>query len=372
MIRVLHVVHGMDCGGTENLIMNLYRHIDRDKVQFDFLVHTDSHCFFDDEIRSMGGNIYRAPYYRMFNYWEYKKHVHHLFEVNTQWNIVHGHLGSCACIYLKEANKFGLYTIAHSHAIKFRDVTIKQILYRWHAYLTRGVADYYMACSKQAGIDRYGEEITNGNSFSILNNAIDSVVYDFNWNTRTTIRKKLGIGNDTFVIGHIGRMSAEKNHLFILDILKEFLKTDNNVRLLLTGDGPLRDTIVRRAKDYDISKYITMTGVRNDVPQLLMGMDAFVFPSKNEGLGISLVEAQASGLPCLASEEGIPKEAKVSDLVEFIPLSAGYSVWAVRLLELRKRNIRRIPMSNIIKDNNFDITETAHWLEAFYKNHSIF
>ena len=180
MIRILHVIHGMDCGGTENLIMNLYRNMNRDKVQFDFLVHTTKHCFFDDEIFSMGGQIYRAPYYKMYNALQYKKNVSALFGNNPQWSIVHGHLGSCACIYLREARKYGLFTIVHSHAIKFKDITLKELLYRGHALLTRGAADYYMACSKQAGIDRYGKKIANGVHFSVLNNSINSSEYDFN------------------------------------------------------------------------------------------------------------------------------------------------------------------------------------------------
>jgi len=357
----------MDCGGTENLIMNLYRNIDRDKVQFDFLVHTDKHCFFDDEILRMGGGIYRVPYYNMFNVLQYKKAISNVLDQNSQWSIVHGHLGSCACIYLREARKKGLFTIAHSHAINFKDVNLKQVLYRCHAYMARGVADYYMACSKQAGIDRYGEKIANGASFSVLNNSINSEEYDFNVVIRESIREELKIARDTFVIGHIGRMTAEKNHLFILDVLKEVIRQDRNVRLLLVGDGPLKETIVLKAKENDIDKYIIMTGVRKDVPQLLMGMDAFVFPSKNEGLGISLIEAQASGLKCLASKEGIPSEAKISELVDFIPIAKGCTPWADKVLSIKNdTTFKRSSMAKCVKDNGYDIVDTARWLESFY------
>lgn len=367
MIRVLHVIHGMDCGGTENLIMNLYRHMDRDKVQFDFLVHTTKHCFFDDEILRMGGQIYRAPYYKMYNALQYKKAVSALFRDNPQWSIIHGHLGSCACIYLREARKFGLFTIAHSHAIKFKDITLKELLYRGHAVLTRGVADYYMACSKQAGIDRYGKKIANGLYFSVLNNSIDSKEYDFNRNVRESIRKELNLSDDIFVMGHIGRMTAEKNHLFMLDVLKEVIQHESNVRLLFVGDGPLKEIITLKAKELGLDDYVIMTGVRRDVPKVLMAMDAFLFPSKNEGLGISLVEAQASGLKCLASEEGIPKEAKISDLVEFLPLAGGCSKWANRLLRIKGTTENsRHPMSNCVRESGYDIVETSQWLEHFY------
>lgn len=190
MIRVLHVIHGMNCGGTENLIMNLYRNMDREKVQFDFLVHTTEHCFFDDEILSLGGRIYCVPRYRMYNVLQYKKAVNRLFRNNSQWSVIHGHIGSCACIYLREAKKYGMFTIAHSHAINFKDINLKQILYRFHAYLTRGVADFYMACSKQAGIDRYGQKIVKGDNFLVLNNAINSTIYDFDETVRNEVRKE--------------------------------------------------------------------------------------------------------------------------------------------------------------------------------------
>lgn len=135
--------------------------------------------------------------------------------------------------------------------------------------------------------------------------------------------KSLSLPNDCFVIGHVGRLTSEKNHYFMLDVLNEFVKSNKKVRLLLVGGGPLKESILARAKEIGVDKYVMMMGVRNDVPKLLMVMDAFLFPSKNEGLGISLIEAQASGLNCLASEEGIPKEAKISELVEFVPLSGG-------------------------------------------------
>ena len=302
----------------------------------------------------------------MYNAIQYKKAIDLLFHDNPQWKVVHGHLGSCACIYLREARKFGLFTIAHSHAINFKDISVKQILYRGHAYLTRGAADYYMACSKQAGIDRYGIKIANGDTFSVLNNSINSADYDFDETIRKDIRNELELTDDLFVIGHIGRMTAEKNHFFILDVIKNIIQVDKNVRLLLVGDGPLRKSISNRAEELGIEKYIIMTGVRRDVPKVLMGMDAFVFPSKNEGLGISLIEAQASGLNCLASEEGIPKEAKICNLVNYIPLAGGSSLWAEKLLEIKQMNSERLSMSKIIRSNGYDIIETAHWLEHFY------
>ena len=127
MIRILHVVHGMDCGGTENIIMNLYRNIDHTNVQFDFLAHTEKRCFFDDEIEQLGGHIYHVPYYNMLNLFVYKQALRKLFSTHNEWTAVHGHLGSCTCIYLGVAKKYRLYTIAHSHNINAKRLNLKEL-----------------------------------------------------------------------------------------------------------------------------------------------------------------------------------------------------------------------------------------------------
>ena len=238
MIRVLHVIHGMNCGGTENIIMNLYRNIDRKKVQFDFLVHTEKDCFFDEEIKSLGGKIYRVPYYNMLNLFTYRRALNRLFSSHNEWTVVHGHLGSCACIYLKIAKKYNIYTIAHSHNLKKDKVNIKELLYRVHAYLARGVADYYLGCSMRAGIDRFGEKIVNSTRFSVMNNSIDTRRYIYNVQDRNRIRKEFGI-RDEFVVGNVARFNPQKNHKFLLKVFAEFQKRYPSSKLLLVGDGEL-------------------------------------------------------------------------------------------------------------------------------------
>lgn len=366
MIRILHVVHGMDCGGTENIIMNLYRNIDRSKIQFDFLVHTQKHCFFDDEIEKLGGQIYRVPYYNILNLFKYQKALKRLFVSHKEWRAVHGHLGSCACIYLRIAKQFGIYTIAHSHNVNNSHFSIKELLYRFHALQTRGVADYYMGCSYEAGIERYGRKITEGGCFCVLHNGIKVNEYIFHKPTRDKIQKELGIDDNRFVIGNVGRFSLQKNHMFALDVFTCLRKISDKYMLVLVGDGELKNKIVAKATQLGILNAIVFTGIRKDVPQIMNAFDMFLFPSFYEGLGIALIEAQASGLPCIVNKDGIMPAAVISDLVELKSLEDGAYEWAEYIDKIRQKGIVRKDMSITVKDAGFDVIDVAKWLENFY------
>jgi hypothetical protein len=219
MIRVLQVFHGMDCGGAETMIMNLYRHIDRSKVQFDFLVHTTKKCFFDDEIRQLGGNIYSVPYYKITNGRQYIKALDDFFKAHPEIKIVHGHLGSCSHIYLQKAKQHGCYAIVHSHNTKPKDFSLKNGLYRLFTYKTRKVADIFFGCSLAAAEYRFGKKIAHSNRCSILKNAIDVNKFAYSDVYRNEIREEFNLGKK-FVIGHVGRFNAQKNHTFLIDIFK--------------------------------------------------------------------------------------------------------------------------------------------------------
>lgn len=367
MIRILHVIHGMDCGGTENIIMNLYRNIDKKKVQFDFLVHTKKDCFFDDEIKVLGGKIYRVPYYTIYNILSYRESLHSLFSTHKEWSVVHGHLGSCACIYLSVAKKYGLYTIAHSHAINDKKINLKVLLYRFHAYLSRGVANFYMGCSYESGVDRYGKRIAGSNKFHVINNGINAKQYVFNPTIRNQVRLEFGI-EEKYIIGHVGRFNLVKNHKFMVSVLAELLKIKSDYVMMFVGDGELKEDVYNQAMELGIIDNIIFTGIRKDVPNVLQAMDQFIFPSFNEGLGIGLIEAQASGLPCVANKDGIIPLAKISPLVEFISLEDGTTKWAKHIDNIRRTSPVRNNMYKIVCDSGFDIIGVAKWLENFYLN----
>lgn len=362
-IRVLQVFHGMDCGGAENMIMNLYRNIDRSKVQFDFLVHTRKKCFFDDEIKNLGGRIFHVPYYKVVNHFTYKKLLEIFFKKHPEIKIVHGHLGSCAHVYLDVARKSGCYAIAHSHNTLPTNKSIKNTLYRLFSLRTRKVADFYFGCGRQAGLDRFGEKIVSSDKFQVLNNAIDTKRYIFDPTTKKRMRAELGL-EEAFVIGHIGRFNYQKNHEFLIDIFNEVLKKEPKARLLLVGDGDLRSKIENKISCLGISDKVIMTGVRSDVPDLLQAMDCFVFPSHYEGLGIVAVEAQAAGLPTICSD-AVPNEVDLTDLVKRIPLSAPVEEWCNAILKYNNGYERRDTQQEVI-DGRFDIHQTANWLERFY------
>ena len=363
-IHVLHFIHSMNMGGAENMIMNLYRSIDREVIQFDFLVHSNEKGIFEDEIEKLGGKIYRAPYYKIINGRAYTHFLDNFFRQHSEIKIVHGHVGSCAHIYLKIAKKYGCFTIAHSHNARPK-ISVRSIAYRFFTYRTRHVADYFMSCGQKAGEYRFGKKITKDiRRYHILNNGIDTNKFVYNVQVRNRIRKELGIGDSELLIGHIGRFQEQKNHKYLIGILKELVKYRNDVKLIMVGDGELRQKIENQVKADKLSEHVIFAGIRNDVNDLLQGMDCFVFPSFYEGLPVTVIEAQASGLPCIISEN-VTKEVNITDLVTYLPI-AKYNLpdWAAKII--KESRIQRRNTKEEIVNAGYDVEETANWLQRFY------
>ena len=224
-----------------------------------------------------------------------------------------------------------------------------------------------MGCSYEAGVDRYGKKITDGNSFCVLRNGIKADEYIFHKTTRDKIRKEMDI-DDYFVIGNVGRLSLQKNHMFILNVFKCLRNISDRYVLVLVGDGELKKNIVAKAKQLGILDSIVFTGIRKDIPKVMNAFDLFLFPSFYEGLGIALIEAQASGLPCIANKDGIMPIAVISDLVELKSLSDGAHCWADYIEKIRQKGVERKDMSCTVKDAGFDIIEVTKWLQNFYLN----
>lgn len=359
-IRILHVIGIMNRGGAETMIMNLYRNIDRTKVQFDFVEHEGDTAAYDDEIRALGGKIYHCPRYRGKNHLAYVRWWKSFFETNKKdYPIVHGHIGSTAAIYLFIAKHYGAYTIAHSHS-----AGTGSAMYRAFAYSTRYVADYFFACSRDAGIARYGKNVGNNEErCKVLNNAIDAGKFAHNADASSQIRKMLGIGEETLVIGHVGRFVEAKNHLFLIEVFEQIHRRNADSVLLLVGDGELRSRIETVVAQKRLENCVIMTGVKAEVWNYYLVMDVFVFPSVYEGLPVSMVEAQAAGLPCCISTN-VPRETAITDLVEFIRLENGSEYWADRVM--RRVGEPRRNMINKIEQAGFDVSVTSKWLENFY------
>ncbi len=364
-IRVLHVIGAMDRGGAETLVMNLYRHIDRNAIQFDFLVNEERTCDYDAEIEELGGRLYRIPRFALANYLTYRSACRKFFRRNAH-PIVHGHIGFPAAIYLQCAKQQnGAFTIAHSHAQNY-PLSPTEAVYRIVSNRVRGKADYYLGCSELAGIDRFGRSIVEGGHFHVLKNGIDAQAIRFDPNERRRIRSELGIDDDAPIFGHVGRLTPIKNHSFLLDVFRKVLDELPGARLLLVGRGEAEDEIRQRVCDLGLSDAVLFLGVRDDVPAVLSAMDVFVFTSFREGLANATIEAQASGLPCLLST-GVPRLAQISRTTEFADLSEGAHAWAQKALTLY-RSVRP-DRSNAYLDAlsaGFDIQESADWLADLY------
>lgn len=361
-IRVLHVFSCLNRGGAETMIMNLYRNIDRTKVQFDFIEHTSEPCDYDDEVKELGGKIYRFPRYTGKNHFKYKNAWNEFFQEHSEYKIIHGHIRSTAAIYLKIAKKYGLITIAHSHNTSsgtgFQAI-VKNIL----QYPIRYIADYFFACSKSAGEWLFGEKICNSDNFFILKNAIDTKKFIFNEDIRAKKRRELQI-EDKLVVGHVGRFHTPKNHNFIIKIFYEIQKQVPNAVLLLIGDGELRPKVEKQIEVLGIKDKVILTGVVPNVNDYMQAMDVFVFPSLFEGLPVALVEAQASGLPCVVSDV-ITREVAITPYIKYVSLNLSPEEWAKEVL-ISSRGIQRYKCAEMIVKAGFDVVQVANDLCSWY------
>lgn len=361
MIKVLQVIGSLNNGGSQAMIMNIYRNIDRSKIQFDFIIDRSDEQFFSDEIKKLGGKIYVMPIFNLNNLFEFKKAWHKFFKEHPEYKIIHGHVRSTASIYLKIAKEYGVTTIAHSHSTSSGtgfSAIVKNIL----QYQIRYTADYLIACSKSAGVWLFGEKACKRDNYFVLNNAIDTKKYIYNEKVRNEKREELGIA-DKFVIGHVGRFNTPKNHKFLIDIFKEVHNRNNNAVLMLVGDGELRHSIEKKVNDLGLINNVIFTGVRADISELLQVMDVFVFPSLYEGLPVTLVEAQAAGLPCVVSDT-ITNEIYITPYIHSLSLSYIAGEWADIILT--NERVSRTDTKHYIKEAGFDICDTVKKLSTFY------
>lgn len=367
MLRVLHVIGAMDRGGAETMIMNLYRAVDRTQVQFDFLVHETRECDYDQEIEQLGGRIFRLPRFTGANLVRYKSLCRAFFSEHPEIAIVHGHIGSSAAIYLSEAKRADKVAIAHSHAQNFLPGPAGWA-FRAVSYPTRYIADYFIGCSLEAGADRFGRRVVEGDRFMILNNGIDLSRYRCDERAHQEAKRLLGV-EERPVFGHVGRLAEEKNHRFLFEAFSRVLQQLPDAVLLLAGRGSLEQELKEYADSLGIAPAVRFLGVCDDVPSLLRAMDVFVFPSVKEGLAIAVVEAQASGLPCLVST-GVPGIAVVSQRCERISLNDGAERWAVKLVELYRSSqcADRTDGVDEVRACGFDIVDSARALISVYSD----
>ena len=368
-MRILQVIGAMDRGGAETFVMNLYRNVDRAKIQFDFLVNENRECDYDAEIREMGGHIYRIPRYNLVNGIQYKKACRDFFRLH-RYPVVHGHIGLPASIYLSEAGKRGSFTIAHSHSRNY-PFSIEEAVFRICSHRVRNVADYFLACSREAGVDRFGGSIVSGDLFHILNNGVDTNALAFSVENRIGIRSELGISKDAPVFGHVGRLTEVKNHRFLIEVFSAINQKYPESKLLLVGRGELEAQLHEEVAKAGLEGSVLFLGVRNDVAAILSAMDVFLFPSLSEGLSCAAIEAQASGLPTLLST-GVPELTRILPFTKRLDLSKGSDAWAeeAEIMYSASRTIDRLSAKSYICKAGFDIEESAAWIQKLYLRHA--
>jgi len=357
--RILQVVTNTGRGGLETMLMNYYRNIDRSKIQFDFLRHRSDHEAYDDEMRSLGANIYELPRMNPFSK-SYLSRLDFFFKSHPEYRIVHVHQDCMSSVILKAADKNGVpIRIAHSHSSS-QDKNLKYPLKLYFRSKIGKYATHLLACS-----DKAGEWMFKTDGFYVLKNAINAQQYIYSEQVSLSKRAELGINKDAFVIGLIARFAAAKNHSFLIDIFGALKKRFENSKLLLIGDGELRESIQSKVKSMGLDGDVIFTGVRGDVNELLQAMNVFVMPSIYEGLPLSIIEAQAAGLPCLIST-GIPIECAITENVKALSLKESVDAWSEQILEMAK--IPRINTYSQISAAGFDICENAKKMQELYLN----
>jgi glycosyltransferase involved in cell wall biosynthesis len=358
-IRVLHVVVNLNRGGAETLLMNLYRHSDHEKVQFDFL--TCKPGYFDQEIEKMGGMIHRIPYVTEVGHFHFVKSLRYFFDHHPEYKIVHSHLDKMSGLVLREAKTAGVpIRIAHSHNTSSEgNLLVKG--YKWFSgqFIEKN-ATHLFACSNKASQWLFGKSKRKA---IVLKNGINLNDFSFSKETRTEVRRELNFGEYQFVIGHIGRFNKQKNHTFIIDIFFEFLKRNPHSILVLVGDGSMKDEVEKKVSQLGIQHSVRFLGVRGDVHQIIQAFDVFLFPSLHEGFPVTLVEAQTSGLPCVISDV-ITNEIDLElNLIQMISLKSPPEIWAKAIKEKKRSNLNTV---NSLQNSGFNVAETATWLASFY------
>ena len=362
MKKVLIVGLSEIVGGKETFLMNYYRKINREHIQFDFLTNKE-HIAFEDEIRQLGGKIYKVLSPKA-GYIKYKKSIRNFFEIHAKEYLAIW-MNTSILInldYLKYAKKYGIKSrILHSHTSR----NFKGPLFGFLHFINKKIsvkkyATDYWACATAAGKWFYTEDLLRTDSFCVISNAIDVDKYKYNESIRQLYREQLDLG-DAFVLGTVGRLIPLKNHSFMIDILAEILKKRENSCLVLVGDGELFDALKEKANHMGIADKVKLLGSRQDVPQILQTMDVFLLPSEFEGLPLSLLEAQAAGLVCYASDV-ITDEVKVTSEVNYLPLESGAKKWADTILE-KTNNVDRIQLYEEVKQSRFDIIGATRDLE---------
>lgn len=362
ILHVLHVFGKLNRGGAESRVMDLYRNVDRAKVQFDFMQHTTKVCDFQPEIEQLGGKVYHVPPFRFWNYFSYCKAWKQFIKEHPEIRIVHGHMTSTASIYLPIVHKKGVFTIAHSRNAGV-DKGIKGKLTKFLRRNLKEKCDRCFACSKLAGEAVFGKEAMEQGKVTIIPNAIDAARFTFDPEVRKQKREELHIRQEEFLIGEVGRFDPQKNQKYAVEILAECRKKNFPAKLILIGEGPLMETVRQQVEELKLQEYVIFTGLQKNVVPFYQAMDFFLLPSFYEGLPGVAVEAQASGLRGILSD-AITTETAMTSLMEFRSVQEPAEVWADRIMACG--HYERQNTLKEMQEAGFDVKNLANRLQDFY------
>lgn len=358
-IRVLQVLPSLNRGGAETVVMDWFRQIDGAQVVFDFVVTNPADNYhYEAEAVALGARIIRAPLFHIKRIPSLVAWWHRNLREHPEWQVMHGHDALTTSIYLSVGRSMRRQTIAHSHS-SGGDSGIDGVVRRIMRRPLRNVAGIRMACSEPAAVWMYGRRA----SIRIVNNGIDTERFAFNEGRGNRTRNALGL-EDAFVVGHVGRLVEVKNHAKVLHVFAELLNAEPSARLLLVGNGVLRGRIESRINELGIADKVVLTGAREDVPDLLAAMDVMVLPSLYEGFPVTVVEAQASGLPCVVSD-AVTREIGLTDLVRFISLDEPDDVWAKAVIDAALTG-ERVSRTDELRAAGYDSAQVAHEMQQLY------
>lgn len=354
-IRVAQVLNRMDSGGVEAVVMNYYRHIDRKQVQFDFYFAKDSVFPQREELEKMGAGIYPIPSYtKVFSY---HRVLHHAFK-RGNYQIVHAHLSTMSVFPLFAAWRAGIpVRICHNHSTAHWGEGKKTLLKYLLRPFAKVFATDYFACGEKAGRWMYGNRCFERGRVHVMPNAIDTKKFAYDEEAKRCLRAELGIPQDAFVLGHVGRFMYQKNHAFLLRVFQRLLSSRQDAWLLLIGEGERMKLIRSEVKKMGIEGKVRFTGTRSDVAKLYSAMDVFCLPSFYEGLPVVALEAQANGLPCLFSDR-MTKEVVLTPGARQLSIE-NPEPWVKAVQEAQRQNICALP-------ERYDIAFEGEILKNFY------
>ncbi|WP_226646316.1 glycosyltransferase family 1 protein [Mesobacillus subterraneus] len=359
----------MDRGGAETLLMNVYRNLDRSKLQFDFVTHRTDKGNFDDEIRQLGGKIFNVSSLGNVGPISYVRALAEIMKSNS-YIAVHSHTDYQSGFPALAAKIAGTpHRICHSHSNNWpKNESVKQkLLLIVLQSIIKFSATQYCSCSQEAGAFLFGQKAVDDNQVTILKNGIDLGQYLDETITKTSVIRELGLEQDSKIIGHVGKFSRSKNQIFILKVLKQLVNKDKKYIALFVGDGPLKEKIEHEAESMGLSKHVRFLGVRSDIPRLMKAFDVFLFPSIFEGFGIVTVEAQISGTPCIMSDS-VPISTDMGlGLVRYLSLEDYPDKWGeevVKAINLQKPE--KEALVKALSDKGFSIQQNIEeWMKLY-------